>query len=161
MSVRNVAREKLEQGQLSLGVGIRITRSVEVAKMMATMGSPISGTIWKSRGARGAARRPSACVPGIGIATSLMSRCYGRGPPASRHDAGSRRPSVCRDIGGAGAHIRVSFAPGSIRARTRTASVRSPSQGFMLGCGGAEKAMVTSPDVAAPASISLGGSGVG
>src|SRR3954470_2004513 len=38
MTVRNVAREKLEQGQLSLGVGIRTTRSVEVAKMMATAG---------------------------------------------------------------------------------------------------------------------------
>src|SRR3954449_12441834 len=38
MSVRNVAREKLEQGQLSLGVGIRTTRSVEIAKMMATAG---------------------------------------------------------------------------------------------------------------------------
>ena len=38
MSVRNVAREKLEQGQLSLGVGIRMTRSVEMAKMMATAG---------------------------------------------------------------------------------------------------------------------------
>ncbi|MFO1029357.1 MAG: aldolase/citrate lyase family protein [Acetobacteraceae bacterium] len=37
-TVRNVAREKLEQGQLSLGVGIRTTRSVEVAKMMATAG---------------------------------------------------------------------------------------------------------------------------
>jgi 4-hydroxy-2-oxoheptanedioate aldolase len=32
-TVRNVAREKLEQGQLSLGVGIRTTRSVEIAKM--------------------------------------------------------------------------------------------------------------------------------
>ena len=29
MTVRNVAREKLEQGALSLGVGIRMTRSVE------------------------------------------------------------------------------------------------------------------------------------
>ena len=38
MSVRNVAREKLEQGHLSLGVGIRTTRSVEIAKMMATAG---------------------------------------------------------------------------------------------------------------------------
>ena len=38
MSVSNVARQKLEQGQLSLGVGIRTTRSVEVAKMMATAG---------------------------------------------------------------------------------------------------------------------------
>src|SRR3954451_9447399 len=38
MSVRNVAREKLDQGQLSLGVGIRTTRSVEVAKMMASAG---------------------------------------------------------------------------------------------------------------------------
>ena len=38
MSVRNVAREKLEQGQLSLGVGIRMTRSVEVAKAMAVAG---------------------------------------------------------------------------------------------------------------------------
>src|SRR5713101_7409223 len=34
-AVRNVAREKLEQGQLSLGVGIRMTRSVEIAKAMA------------------------------------------------------------------------------------------------------------------------------
>jgi 4-hydroxy-2-oxoheptanedioate aldolase len=38
MTVRNVAREKLEQGQLSLGVGVRITRSVEIAKAMATAG---------------------------------------------------------------------------------------------------------------------------
>ena len=38
MSVRNPAREKLEQGQLSLGVGVRTTRSVEIAKMMATAG---------------------------------------------------------------------------------------------------------------------------
>src|SRR5487761_2143071 len=38
MSVRNVAREKLEQGHLSLGGGIRTTRSVEIAKMMAIAG---------------------------------------------------------------------------------------------------------------------------
>src|SRR3954454_12508504 len=38
MTVRNVARQKLEQGQLSLGVGVRTTRSVEIAKMMATAG---------------------------------------------------------------------------------------------------------------------------
>jgi len=37
-TVRNVAREKLEAGQLSLGVGIRMTRSVEIAKAMATAG---------------------------------------------------------------------------------------------------------------------------
>lgn len=38
MTLRNVAREKLEQGRLSLGVGVRTTRSVEIAKMMATAG---------------------------------------------------------------------------------------------------------------------------
>src|ERR1700727_1224933 len=38
MAVNNVARQKLEQGHLSLGVGIRTTRSVEIAKMMATAG---------------------------------------------------------------------------------------------------------------------------
>ncbi len=38
MTVRNIAREQLEQGNLSLGVGIRTTRSVEIAKMMATTG---------------------------------------------------------------------------------------------------------------------------
>src|SRR6201996_9106463 len=38
MSVRNVAREKLEQGQLSLGVGGRLTRSVEIGKAMAVAG---------------------------------------------------------------------------------------------------------------------------
>ena len=38
MTVRNVARDKLEQGHLSLGVGIRITRSVEIAKAMAVAG---------------------------------------------------------------------------------------------------------------------------
>ncbi len=37
-TVRNVAREKLEAGQLSLGVGIRMTRSVEIAKAMASAG---------------------------------------------------------------------------------------------------------------------------
>jgi 4-hydroxy-2-oxoheptanedioate aldolase len=38
MSVRNVARDKLENGELSLGVGVRLTRSVEIAKAMATAG---------------------------------------------------------------------------------------------------------------------------
>ncbi len=38
MTVRNVARDKLEQGQLSLGVGVRMTRSVEIAKAMAVAG---------------------------------------------------------------------------------------------------------------------------
>ncbi len=37
-AVRNVAREKLEQGQRALGVGIRMTRSVEIAKAMAVAG---------------------------------------------------------------------------------------------------------------------------
>src|SRR2546430_6862136 len=37
-AVRNIAREKLEQGQLALGVGIRMTRSVEIAKAMAVAG---------------------------------------------------------------------------------------------------------------------------
>jgi 4-hydroxy-2-oxoheptanedioate aldolase len=36
--VRNVAREKLEAGQLALGVGIRLTRSVEIAKAMTVAG---------------------------------------------------------------------------------------------------------------------------
>ena len=37
-AIRNVAREKLEAGQLSLGVGVRLTRSVEIAKAMAVAG---------------------------------------------------------------------------------------------------------------------------
>ncbi|HEY1797416.1 MAG TPA: aldolase/citrate lyase family protein [Stellaceae bacterium] len=37
-AVRNVAREKLEKGELSLGVGIRLTRSVEIGKAMASAG---------------------------------------------------------------------------------------------------------------------------
>ena len=37
-AIRNVAREKLEEGKLSLGVGIRMTRSVEIAKAMAVAG---------------------------------------------------------------------------------------------------------------------------
>src|SRR5437763_15620429 len=37
-AVRNVARDKLEQGQLALGVGIRMTRSIEIAKAMAVSG---------------------------------------------------------------------------------------------------------------------------
>ena len=37
-TVRNIAREKLGQGQLSLGVGVRMTRSVEIAKAMAVAG---------------------------------------------------------------------------------------------------------------------------
>jgi 4-hydroxy-2-oxoheptanedioate aldolase len=37
-AIRNVAREKLDQGQLALGVGIRISRSVEIAKAMAIAG---------------------------------------------------------------------------------------------------------------------------
>src|ERR1700723_3338456 len=38
MTVRNVAREKLEKDQLSLGVGVRMTRSVETAGAMASAG---------------------------------------------------------------------------------------------------------------------------
>lgn len=38
MTVRNVARDKLEQGQLSLGVGVRMTRTVEIAKAMTVAG---------------------------------------------------------------------------------------------------------------------------
>jgi 2-keto-3-deoxy-L-rhamnonate aldolase RhmA len=37
-AVRNVARDKLAAGQLALGVGIRLTRSVEIAKAMAVAG---------------------------------------------------------------------------------------------------------------------------
>src|SRR6201997_1347780 len=37
-AVRNVAHEKLERGQLSLGIGVRITRSVEISKAMAVAG---------------------------------------------------------------------------------------------------------------------------
>jgi hypothetical protein len=33
-TVRNPARERLERGELSLGVGIRLARTVEVAKAM-------------------------------------------------------------------------------------------------------------------------------
>ncbi len=36
--VRNVARERLDDGQLSLGVGIRLIRSVEIAKTMQVAG---------------------------------------------------------------------------------------------------------------------------
>ena len=37
-TIRNIAREKLDAGQLSLGVGIRMTRSIEIAKAMAVAG---------------------------------------------------------------------------------------------------------------------------
>src|ERR1700733_15462265 len=37
-TVRNVAREKLEQNHLSLGCGVRMTRSVEIAIAMRTAG---------------------------------------------------------------------------------------------------------------------------
>jgi 2-keto-3-deoxy-L-rhamnonate aldolase RhmA len=37
-AVRNIARERLERGELSLGVGIRILRSVEIAKAMRSAG---------------------------------------------------------------------------------------------------------------------------
>jgi 4-hydroxy-2-oxoheptanedioate aldolase len=38
MTIRNVAREKLEKDQLSLGVGVRMTRSVEISAAMASAG---------------------------------------------------------------------------------------------------------------------------
>src|SRR5499433_10300 len=38
MKVRNVARERLEKGEMSLGVGIRTARTVDIAKMMKTAG---------------------------------------------------------------------------------------------------------------------------
>jgi 2-keto-3-deoxy-L-rhamnonate aldolase RhmA len=36
--VRNIARERLARGELSLGVGIRVVRSIEIAKAMASAG---------------------------------------------------------------------------------------------------------------------------
>ena len=38
MKVRNTARERLEKGEMSLGVGIRTARTVDIAKMMKTAG---------------------------------------------------------------------------------------------------------------------------
>jgi 2-keto-3-deoxy-L-rhamnonate aldolase RhmA len=38
LAVRNIARERLERGELSLGVGIRIVRTVEIAKAMMSAG---------------------------------------------------------------------------------------------------------------------------
>jgi 4-hydroxy-2-oxoheptanedioate aldolase len=38
MTIRNVARERLERGELSLGTGVRLTRSVEIAIAMKTAG---------------------------------------------------------------------------------------------------------------------------
>src|SRR5437667_9806767 len=38
MKVRNPARERLEQGEMALGVGIRTARTVDIAKMMKTAG---------------------------------------------------------------------------------------------------------------------------
>jgi hypothetical protein len=38
MQIRNAARERLEKGELSLGVGIRTARTVDIAKMMKTSG---------------------------------------------------------------------------------------------------------------------------
>src|SRR3954453_19081299 len=37
-TVRNIARERLERGELSLGVGIRIVRTAEIAKAMMSAG---------------------------------------------------------------------------------------------------------------------------
>src|SRR5689334_2591816 len=37
-AVRNLARERLERGELSLGIGIRIVRAVEIAKVMMSAG---------------------------------------------------------------------------------------------------------------------------
>jgi 4-hydroxy-2-oxoheptanedioate aldolase len=38
MQIRNAARERLEKGELALGVGIRAIRTVDIAKMMKTCG---------------------------------------------------------------------------------------------------------------------------
>jgi len=38
MKVRNAARERLEKGEMSLGVGIRTARTVDIAEMMKTAG---------------------------------------------------------------------------------------------------------------------------
>jgi 4-hydroxy-2-oxoheptanedioate aldolase len=37
-TIRNIAREKLEQGALSLGCGVRLTRSVEISVAMKSAG---------------------------------------------------------------------------------------------------------------------------
>src|SRR5215469_13271528 len=38
MKVGNAARERLEKGEMALGVGIRTARTVDIAKMMKTAG---------------------------------------------------------------------------------------------------------------------------
>jgi hypothetical protein len=64
VTVRNVAREKLEQGQLSLGVGVRMTRSgvspscarstINVRRCSATSGNglkmPVRGSTAQRKG---------------------------------------------------------------------------------------------------------------
>src|SRR3954471_14936957 len=37
-TVRNIARERLERGELSLGVGVRVMRGVEIGKAMRSAG---------------------------------------------------------------------------------------------------------------------------
>ena len=59
MTIRNAARERLERGELSLGLGLRLARSVDIAKILKSSGydflfidlehgsQPVSAT-WRS-----------------------------------------------------------------------------------------------------------------
>ena len=45
LAVRNPARERLEKGELALGLGIRQARSVHIAKIMKSCGYNCSSSI--------------------------------------------------------------------------------------------------------------------
>ena len=40
VEIINAAKQKLEAGELAIGVGLRMTRVVEIGKMMKTAGHP-------------------------------------------------------------------------------------------------------------------------
>src|SRR5215468_7779174 len=103
-AVRNVAREKLEQGQLSLGVGVRMTRSVEIAKAMA-----VAGFDWLFLDMEHGVMSLEACAQ---ISTAAL-------------DAGiARRSRVCRTANMQSRPGRSTMARSASSCRTSTAQRR-------------------------------------
>src|SRR3977135_3993318 len=92
MDVRNGARERLEQGQLSLGVGVRLTRSVEIAKAMA-----VSGFDWLFLDMEHGVMSLEACAQ---ISTAALDA--GIAPTARGPDAGHARATRALDNGALG-----------------------------------------------------------
>jgi 2-keto-3-deoxy-L-rhamnonate aldolase RhmA len=100
-TVRNVARERLEEGRLALGVGVRMTRSVEIAKAMA-----VAGFDWLFLDMEHGVMSLEACAQ-----ISIAALDAGIAPIARVPNASMRLPRARSTMARSGTSCRMSIVP--------------------------------------------------